>query len=154
VLERSTVQWHNKIASDFAGIDYKGTKVSLHDIYKRKFVLLDFWASWCVPCREAIPFLKKLSTKHATGLQVITITSDDSVDKWRDAVRKEKISDWINLRPNKIVPNPIEEKYGVNFLPTWILIKKGGLVVGMYGNTEASKEKLRRALDSLIIISK
>jgi len=129
----------------FATIDINGNQLSLSD-FKGKYVILDFWASWCVPCRKANPHLKALYEKYKDkGLEVICISDDDSnPDKWRQAVEKDQIGMFKHvLRGLKILPgykfdktNDISEPYAVHSLPTKFLIDKDGNMVGKVTSEE------------------
>jgi thiol-disulfide isomerase/thioredoxin len=139
----------------FASAEMNGSKLSLSD-YKGKYVLLDFWASWCVPCRKGNPHLLSLYSKYKDkGLEIIGISDDDSKpDAWRKAVEKDQIGVWKHiLRGLKHGPNgtfdrseDISEQYGIHSLPTKILIDPKGVIVGRYGgggeNDEAMDKKL------------
>lgn len=129
----------------FATIDINGNPLSLSD-FKGKYVILDFWASWCVPCRKANPHLKALYEKYKDkGLEVICISDDDSKpDKWREAVEKDQIGMFKHvLRGLKILPgykfdrtNDISEPYAVHSLPTKFLIDRNGNMVGKVTSEE------------------
>lgn len=67
------------IAADFAGLDIDGKSLKLSD-YKGKYVLLDFWASWCVPCRKGNPHLLQLHSKYKNkGFEIIGVSDDDRI---------------------------------------------------------------------------
>ncbi|MDD3990082.1 MAG: TlpA disulfide reductase family protein, partial [Bacteroidales bacterium] len=129
----------------FATIDINGNPLSLSD-FKGKYVILDFWASWCVPCRKSNPHLKALYEKYKDkGLEVICISDDDSKpDKWREAVEKDQIGMFKHvLRGLKILPgykfdrtNDISEPYAVHSLPTKFLIDRNGNMVGKVTSEE------------------
>jgi thiol-disulfide isomerase/thioredoxin len=86
------------LASDFERLDFHNNKISLHQ-FRGKYVLLDFWAHWCVPCRQANPHLIELHKKyHAKGLEVIGISSDDyNLKEWREAIKNDVIDIWYNV---------------------------------------------------------
>ena len=115
--------------------------ISLSD-YKGKYVLLDFWASWCVPCRAGNPHLKELYAKyHDKGIEFIGVSDDDSKpDAWHKAVEKDGLPwrhvlrglDMQKLMNNQPNPNDISEKYGIHTLPTKILIDPAGKIIGRY----------------------
>jgi thiol-disulfide isomerase/thioredoxin len=135
-------------ASVFSTKDINGKSLSLSD-YRSKYVLLDFWASWCVPCRKGNPHLKQLYAKYKDrGLELIGISDDDSnPDAWRKAVEKDGLP-WMHvLRGLKRVGDgydrskDISELYGIHTLPTKILISPQGIIVGRYSEEEEELDK-------------
>lgn len=135
-------------AGVFATKDINGKPLRLSD-YQSKYVLLDFWASWCVPCRKGNPHLKQLYAKYKDrGLELIGISDDDSnPDAWKKAVEKDGLP-WMHvLRGLKRVgdgydrSNDISELYGIHTLPTKILINPQGIIIGRYSEEEEELDK-------------
>ena len=134
------------MAKNFTATDINGKELSLAD-FKGKYVLLDFWASWCVPCRAGNPHLKELYTKYKDqGIEFIGVSDDDrNHDAWHKAVEKDGLP-WrhvlrgldmekrMNNEPNE---EDISEKYGIHTLPTKILIDRSGKIIGRYSEEEA-----------------
>lgn len=142
-------------ASAFSAPDINGKMLSLDDFKGQKYVLLDFWASWCVPCRKGNPHLLSLYSKYKDkGLEIIGVSDDDSSkDAWKKAVEKDNIGVWRHvLRGLKMTAKgydkseDISEPYAIHTLPTKILIDKNGIIIGRYGgggeNDEAMDKKL------------
>jgi cytochrome c biogenesis protein CcmG, thiol:disulfide interchange protein DsbE len=109
-------------APDFTVKSLEGEEISLSSL-RGKTVFIDFWATWCGPCRESIPHLVNLyKTYHDKGFEIIGI----SVDKAEaDLVRRFATSLDIPY-PIAMVPPGLERKYGVTALPTGFLIDKSG----------------------------
>jgi len=135
-------------APEFSSIDINGKKLSLSD-FKGKYVLVDFWASWCVPCRKGNPHLKEIYKKYnSKGFEVICVADDDSSpDKWKDAVAKDGIEMFHHiLRGLKRVgnqfdrSNSIADRYAVHVLPTKYLIDKEGKIIGKVDNDQLDKK--------------
>ena len=110
-----------------------------------KVVLLDFWASWCAPCRASNPHLKELYAEYKDkGFEIVCIADDDSnLEAWHKAIEKDGIGafrhvlrglKWKDGKPDKSAD--ISEHYGIHFLPTKILVGKDGMIVGRYGGGE------------------
>jgi thiol-disulfide isomerase/thioredoxin len=141
------------VASDFLGISLDHRKITLSPFIGKSFILLDFWASWCGPCREMMPDLKHLYQKyHSKGLQIISISFDTDSTDWKKAVREEGIQSWINVISREYYsiqnPNGLHVKYGIKAIPTTILIDKEGSIIGHYeGYSEnGSKSDLDKKL--------
>jgi thiol-disulfide isomerase/thioredoxin len=134
------------MAKNFTATDINGKELSLGD-FKGKYVLLDFWASWCVPCRAGNPHLKELYSRYKEkGIEFIGVSDDDrNHDAWHKAVEKDGLP-WrhvlrgldmekrMNNEPNE---KDISEKFGIHTLPTKILIDRSGKIIGRYSEDEA-----------------
>lgn len=129
----------------FSKIDINDKVVNLAD-FKGKYVLLDFWASWCVPCREFTPKVKEIYEKyHAKGLEIISISWDDKIPAWKKAVAEEQTR-WHNVIARMSGPNDesMRTKYSIPYIPTLILIDKNGIVVGRYDNENNGAALIRK----------
>lgn len=119
-------------APDFKVIDLNSNMLQLRSFKNNKYVLLDFWASWCGPCREDFPFLKEMYSKYKDkGFEIISVTKDEKLDLWRATVRKENIEKWkhFSIKENK---STIEDTYAVTAIPVKILIDKDGNIIGRW----------------------
>ncbi len=141
----------------FTSTDLRGSPLSLAD-YKGKYVLLDFWASWCVPCRKGNPHLLSLYSKYKEkGFEIIGIADNDTnPEAWQKAVEKDQIGVWKHiLRGLKwIAGSPehssdIHDRYGINVLPTKILIDPNGVIIGRYGYGEEEEKAMDIKLTAL-----
>ncbi len=139
----------------FSSKELRGEPLSLQD-YKGKYVLVDFWASWCVPCRKGNPHLLSLYSKYKNkGFEIIGVSDDDgNPQAWQKAVEKDGIGVWKHImRGLKRVEGPamfdrsedISDRFGIHSLPTKILIDPNGTIIGRYGgggeNDEAMDKK-------------
>jgi thiol-disulfide isomerase/thioredoxin len=130
------------IAKDFTAKDINGANLTLSD-FKGKYVLIDFWASWCVPCRQSMPHVKELYAQYKDkGFTVIGVSDDDhDTTVWKKAVAKDGTGvwhnvlrglDWAKMRNNQKSENDISDKFGIHSLPTKILIDPNGVIIGRY----------------------
>ena len=133
-------------APDFFAKSVDSRKASLSSFRGKSFVLLDFWASWCGPCRQMMPHLKELYQKyHAKGFEIISISVDTDSTAWRNAVKKEGIQSWINVMSESFFSENINDpglgmKYSIWEYPTSILINKKGTIIGRYADGENHSE--------------
>lgn len=134
-IQKSDNVQPGKRAPDFTAADINGQAVTLGD-YKGKYVLLDFWASWCAPCREADPHLVDIYNKYkAKGLVIIGIADNDqSPEAWKNAIAKDKLDQWPNILSGTGTSDDINDRYAVHFIPTRILIDPSGKIVGRVGD--------------------
>jgi peroxiredoxin len=129
-----------KKAPAFQVKDIDGHALSLQDYLGKKYVLIDFWASWCVPCREDFPFMKSLYQTFAPkGLEIIQISTDGKLEEWRKAIIQDEISQWRHFAV-KANPTSIQESYFVSGIPVKLLIDKEGRIIGRWrGGGEPDK---------------
>ena len=101
--------------------------------YKKEYILLDFWASWCAPCVEEQPELMKLYSEFSEQVKnnqfdIIGISLDKSKENWSKVVEKNKI-EWPQISDLKFWKSPIAKAYFINELPYNLIIDKEGKVV-------------------------
>jgi thiol-disulfide isomerase/thioredoxin len=137
-------------AASFSTTDINGKLLSLAD-FKGRYVMLDFWASWCVPCRKSNPHMIEVYNKYkAKGFDVISISDDDSKpDAWKNAVAQDNIGIWHHVLRGfnmalrmKGLPNSsdVNEKFGIQTIPTKILIDPNGKIIGRYGDSNGGSD--------------
>jgi len=144
------------ISADFIATDLNGKSISVSS-FKGKYIILDFWASWCIPCRQSNPHMLQLYKKyHEKGLEIIGVANDDNNHAaWKKAVATDGVGVWYNvlcgidlekIKNNEKNENDINEKFGIHSLPTKIIIDPSGKIVGRYddnfGGTEEDMDKL------------
>ncbi|MCO5239320.1 MAG: AhpC/TSA family protein [Chitinophagaceae bacterium] len=120
-------------APDFNQIDLNGNQISLKK-FRGKYILLDFWASWCLPCREEHPYLKKAYAKyHDKGFEIIGFSLDGPENKtaWREAVKKDDLQ-WVQLCDFKVWNSDLIIEYnylGGKGIPANFLINPEGKII-------------------------
>jgi len=138
------------LAPDFVLKDINHNTIRLSSFYKNQYVLIDFWASWCGPCREDFPFLKEIYAKYKNkGLEFISISKDENLQSWKKAIEKEKIEIWkqISTKENK---STIEDAYVVTAIPVKILIDKEGIIIGRWiGSGEENKAAIEKVITEI-----
>lgn len=149
---KSTLEKQNNEMSgvNFTYTDIKGNKVSLGD-FRGKVVYLDFWATWCAPCRAELPYLKKVEEHYEGNDNVvfIGISTDKPADKekWAKMVREEKLP-GVQLFAGG--PDRAPEEYKISGIPRFILIDRQGKVVAADAPRPSSGEMLIKAIDKLL----
>lgn len=94
-----------------------------------KVTIVDFWASWCNPCRLENPNVVALYNEfHAKGLNIISVSLDKDAAKWKEAIAKDKLS-WTQVSNLKDFEDPIAIAYGVNSIPSVFVLDAKGIIV-------------------------
>jgi thiol-disulfide isomerase/thioredoxin len=132
-----------QVAPPFIARDSSGKSYSLDD-FNGKVVYLDLWASWCIPCRQEIPYLKKQVEKYKDNNDIVFVSIgvlDDSL-KWKKAVIEDQPS-WLQLYDNKAL---VAKSYFTNSVPKYVLINKKGNIESF----DAPFPSAGRELESLL----
>jgi thiol-disulfide isomerase/thioredoxin len=139
------------IAQDFSSPEIRGKMLSLSSFRNKKYILLDFWATWCPPCVAMMPALKNIYTKyHGKGLEIISVSWDNNQQDWKAGVNKEGINLWYNIYAGAGKDAELIRKYEILVMPTTLLIDKNGVIVGRYTGFSTSIEGLNKQLDELL----
>ncbi len=129
-------------ASEISLPDTKGNSVSLSSL-KGKVVLIDFWASWCGPCRRSEPELKKLYEKYQSkGFEIYGISVDEDKFAWKTAIKQDKIN-WLHVNDDK---GAVAGKWNVMYIPNTYLLDKTGKVVAVNPSHEQLDELIQKLL--------
>jgi len=118
----------------FTSTDINGKECSLTAL-KGKYVLLDFWGSWCQPCRKLNPHLKELYAQYAPkGFEVVGVAADDRApDAWKKAVAQDGLP-WL-----QVLQGDIGKQYNIMEYPTQVLIDPAGTIIARYGGADGEE---------------
>lgn len=120
-----------KPAPDFSLKDLNGEDFTLSSL-KGKYVVIDFWGTWCGWCVKGMPEMKNMYDKYSAKLEIVSIDHGDSEETWREGVEKYGMN-WTNVRTD--YENPEEDlavKYAVNGYPTKIIVSPEGYIVKVF----------------------
>jgi peroxiredoxin len=118
-------------APAFTSADTSGNTISLSS-FRGKYVLLEFWASWCVPCRQQSPHLIEVYNKYRhKGFTIVQYSLDDkkAEQKWKEAIRKDQLV-WTQLSDLNGFDSKVTKLYGVQPIPDNFLIDPNGKIIG------------------------
>ncbi len=123
---------------------------SIFQSYKGKLIYIDFWASWCMPCRKEIPASKKLFEEYKNrSVQMITISMDENRVVWHKAIKTEELSQTANYLLNNNFESSLAKKFKIESIPRYMIIGKDGKVI----NADAprpSDPKLKEIFNDLL----
>jgi thiol-disulfide isomerase/thioredoxin len=146
-------EWQNKLigrpAPDFATEDLEGKKVKLSDL-KGRVLLLDFWATWCGPCRMAMPAIQRLAEKYQK--EPVTVLGMDSERPGTDVQVVKKVLDdgKITYRQLKC-SEEVSQSYRISSIPYFVLVDKKGIVQSLNrGFSPDHEEMLAKSIDILL----
>ena len=132
-------------APGFTQTDTDGKPVTLSS-FQGSYLLVDFWASWCGPCRQENPnVVKAYRQYHSQGFSIIGISLDDQKDKWLAAIKKDGL-EWTQVSDLKGWENQVAVQYGIKGIPMNFLLDKEGKIVAKGLSGEGLEKKLAQLM--------
>lgn len=129
LLERQKNTNVNQKFIDFTMRTPEGKEISLSDkVGKGKYVLVDFWASWCGPCRRSMPELKEVYSQYKDKLEIVGVSLDNDEQAWKNAISSLGLS-WTHMSDLKRWKSEAAVLYGVNSIPHTLLIDNEGMII-------------------------
>ncbi|SER49006.1 Thiol-disulfide isomerase or thioredoxin [Pedobacter rhizosphaerae] len=149
LAERLTVLKRSSIGEqmlNFTQNDVNGIPVNFAS-FKGKYVLVDFWASWCGPCRAENPnVLKAYNTYKDKNFTVVGISLDDKGENWKKAIKDDNMP-WTQLSDLKGWKNEVSQYYGINGIPSTLLVDPQGKIIAKDLRGEILNKKLRELFE-------
>ena len=134
-------------AVDFTSVTAEGKSFKLSEFYKgKKLILIDFWASWCGPCRKENPnVVRAYKEFHSKGFEIVGVSLDEEKPDWLNAIQKDNLS-WIQVSDLKGWDSPVAKLYNVTGIPTNFLIDGSGKIVATNLRGSELENKLQELL--------
>lgn len=140
-IENRLKAFTGNLMPDFEFPDTHNNPIKL-SVFRGKYVLVDFWASWCKPCRREMPFLKTIYNRfHKEGLEIVGVSFDQKREKWLQAI-KEDGTPWVHVLDSENFEGEIAKKLFITGIPTVFLLDPDGIIVGDNLRGEALERKL------------
>ena len=133
-----------RMAPAFAVTTLSGQRITLDDL-KGKVVLLDFWATWCPPCREALPHMRQIAKKFdGQPLVIVSVSLDSDEQKWKDYVANNGMT-WLNYRDGGFTGS-ISKLFGVEAIPHTFTIDPDGILQDEHIGDASVEGKLKKLI--------
>jgi len=134
---------------DFSFTALDGEKIS-RDGLRGSVVLLDFWGSWCPPCRESIPMIASLNQKFAgQGVKIVGISSDDNEQAWRSFIKEHQMN-WTEFLDRD---SQVQAIFEIQAFPTFVVLdRNGGIQFRQAGLDEKSEATIESAIHAAMLV--
>ena len=130
MIESTFTTEEGDVIPDFSMKNPEGTDISImSEVKKNKITIIDFWASWCAPCREEMPAMKKmLEANAAKGLGIVGISIDDNQEDWTASIQEMQLS-WPQMSDLKGGGSTIARSFGVRAIPFTVVLNQEGKIL-------------------------
>lgn len=142
-----------EVAPVFSGTLVDGSAFSLDDL-TGNYILLDFWGSWCGPCRQASPSLVKIYREFARparggqpGFQIVSVGVESNPTRWKQAILQDQLEWPWHLTDTDMFNGEIAQLYGVKAIPTTYLIDPDRMIIGV----NLPEDQLRKVLSERLL---
>jgi thiol-disulfide isomerase/thioredoxin len=133
-----------RMVPPFSVTTIDGQEISMDDL-QGKVVLLDFWATWCGPCREALPHIQKVAKKfQGEPLVILSVSLDSEEQKWKEFIVKNEMT-WPQYRDGSFA-GPIARMFGVNAIPHTFTIDADGVLQDEHIGDASIEGKLKKLI--------
>jgi thiol-disulfide isomerase/thioredoxin len=137
----------NKL-NDVVLADSSGQQVRISE-FKTQVTVIEFWASWCGPCRKALPAYREFYQKYKNmGLEIVGVSIDSNRDAWKKALKEEKL-EWPQIWDDK---NLLQDQYAIKSIPQNLVIDKDGKIIGVDLEINEVEELIKKMSQAYIFI--
>ena len=148
LIERQSAVLPGKKAIDFVSTDPQGNKVRFSDHLGKGYVLLDFWAAWCGPCRRENPNIVEAYQRYKDqGFSVFAVSLDKDKESWEKAIADDKL-EWTQVSDLAFWNTEAAALYGVRFIPSNLLIDPDGVIVARNVRGEDLQDTLKKIYEN------
>lgn len=131
-------------APNFKLADKDGNYRELYE-FRGKYVVVDFWASWCSICRRENPKMQSLSSKYNSQVQVIGVNLDQKVENWQNAVITDQLT-YLQLHDTLAFDSEIAQSYQISMIPFIMLLNPQGVILMFSSRTDEIEAKIGQLL--------
>lgn len=149
LVDRKSLLSKGNPAQNFTGIDFEGNEKSLIDL-GGQIVFINFWATWCEPCKSEIPYINKLAEQYSENITILNVcldTGPDAISKWSEYLNR------IDLKGEQIIIHEefkqLQESYLLRTIPRYVLIDEKGHFIHANCPRPSEKEKLEALINSV-----
>ncbi|MEC3878723.1 TlpA disulfide reductase family protein [Parapedobacter sp. 10938] len=136
-----------RVMPDFEQADTASNPIKLSG-FRGKYLLVDFWASWCGPCREENPYLVEAHQKFASkGFDILGVSLDLSKNRWLEAIRKDGLN-WTHVSDLKGFDNSVAKRFFIHAIPDNFLLDPDGVIIARNLNGRELLRKMETIFDN------
>ena len=142
VARRKGPAGSGEVAAEIKGLTPEGKGLSLTSL-RGKYILIDFWASWCGPCRRENPNVVRMYQEYKDkGFDILSVSLDNNKDRWVQAIKQDKMT-WHHISDLKGWSSELSKPYGVRGIPYTVLVDPEGKIMATRLRGPALESKLK-----------